>query len=741
MAVNDQMRVFAATVLPSRVVYPVKRLSVFIAALLASATAVQAEPISVGVALVSSFLATTAFTVGGTAISIGTIIQGALLVGGIAAQALLAPRSGGPGQQAQTVNPGAAKSTFDEPEGFEIRAVGRVRVGGLKVFGNTVQSDRWRLIWHCRGPIDGIEEWYIGGRKVQVESDTGEVSDPPYGAPTGSFIYLASKMGADNETSWTQLQTAFPELWTANHRARGVAQTLINYISPGIGTDRFAAMYQNGAPELQVVIRGEKILDPRTGNTVWSDNGILVAMHVAIATGLFHLSDFDIAFINDEADRADEGVATLTSSEPRARAWGIWTGESNPVDIIQSVLDSVGAHMVRRPGGLWGIALTEDEPEAELTIPASSIVDLKLRSGPESVERPNICRVSYYSPEREYEVAEIDMTGIGWAEIGPEVGRVGEHKLELKLPFCPSASQAQRIARRTFAMRRADSGVLVTNLADLPAWTMRYVNLELVDLDKTVLVELGSPRIDDSGATVEWPFVVVPTLKEWLPSRDEAAAPVAAGFQGVVSPIETPATPTGACVTVRPDNAFYEVRALISIPVGATGMTGRYRFASGGSGTMTADTAGTTKLLRLAGNFVSERMFARTRGHNADNMVSLWSPESDNVLALNTTAPNAPSFAIEVEDISATENRITARAVTTGQVGAVGIKITGPDQYPSIGDVTTYAYGGPDLELTRVYVVPKNTGSTPANINFTARVIASGPTDGTAANATHSIPA
>ena len=61
-------------------------------------------------------------------------------------------------------------------------------------------------------------------------------------------------------------------------------------------------------------------------------------------------------------------------------------------------------------------------------------------------------------------MAEINMTGIAWATIDDEVDRWGEKILTVELPFCPSASQAQRIARRIFEWSRADSGTIEKGL-------------------------------------------------------------------------------------------------------------------------------------------------------------------------------------------------------------------------------------------------------------------------------------
>jgi hypothetical protein len=53
-----------------------------------------------------------------------------------------------------------------------------------------------------------------------------------------------------------------------------------------------------------------------------------------------------------------------------------------------------------------------------------------------------------------------------------EVARYGPKYLDLT--FCPSASQAQRIARRKFAQARADTGLLNVDMLRLTAWGLLY---------------------------------------------------------------------------------------------------------------------------------------------------------------------------------------------------------------------------------------------------------------------------
>jgi hypothetical protein len=477
----------------------------------------------------------------------------------------------------QKIQPQEYKNTFQEaPNQSEIRAVGRVRLGGLKVFGNTLGVNRYRLIGHCRGPWSKTEAFFLNGIEMVVDPD-GTVSSLPYGQSDGnSYIRIDQKIGDGTETAWSALTAAFPTMWTSDYRVRGIFQSLVRYISPGVDNDLFLIYYQNGEPALQTEGRAEPVYDPRdTGQDpddastwLWRDNGILVAAHVLRSFPSLTSADLDYDDIADQADLADATVATLTGTEVRARAWGIFPSENARVDVMQQILESIGAEIVPVDNGKYSIRLINDTITPTLEFTTKHILDLDLQSGPESVERPNICRLKYYSPERNYEMAEIKLTDIAWARYQDEIDAVGEQYYDLELPFCPSASQAQRIARLKFEQARADAGIATLNFAGLAAWGESTASFELPDLDQTVDCAIGSPRVNDAEGKVEIPFVVWPTLAAWNPATMEAAAPSILPEMQLASELVQPSIPSNALIVDHPDGKR-EVRIAFSTVSGA----------------------------------------------------------------------------------------------------------------------------------------------------------------------------
>lgn len=559
----------------------IKKLLLAGSSLIAMCVPAMADPVTIG-----GFLFTNTF-LGGVA-GLGTLItatQIGILGLGLAAQALLGRPRG------QRVDPGEFKSVFETSDSSEVNAIGRCSVAGLKAFGNTAGADRHRLILHCASKLVAVEEYFLGERPVTVEA-SGLVSSPPYSKPGDSWVTWEISGDADGtETAWPTLTSAY-DFWTSAHRVRGIAQSLLTYTSPGITTAKFNKLFQSGVPDPRITGRFNIAYDPResgadlnnTATWVWSQNGPLCAARIMMSYPDLTGDDFDWDFISDEADKADTLVDTLTGTEPRSRLSGIWLSESKRGETMDDVLRSIGAEITLSDTGLIRIRLIDDSPTSEIAFTEKHIASFSLKSGPEGVERPNVCRVRYYSSERNYELADIDLTGIPWARVDDEVTRYGEKILDIELPFCPSASQAQRIARRLFLLERADAGVITTNMAGMAAWGLYYGTIVFPDLDENPTCQLAAPRADDASGEVEIPFKAWPQElidDAYDPATMEAAAPDAIPDLSFVSDLDTPAAPSAAALVQYADNS-YELRTQFAGVTSGTQAEAVYRTYTGG---------------------------------------------------------------------------------------------------------------------------------------------------------------
>jgi hypothetical protein len=98
-------------------------------------------------------------------------------------------------------------------------------------------------------------------------------------------------LGTTTTTADARTLELFPDLWSANHRGRGVAKLI------GEFTYNENA-FPTGVPQLTARIRGAKVYDPRDATTAWSENPALLARHV-----YQHASFGKATISSDEDDR------------------------------------------------------------------------------------------------------------------------------------------------------------------------------------------------------------------------------------------------------------------------------------------------------------------------------------------------------------------------------------------------------------------------------------------------------
>lgn len=594
-------------------------------ALLLALSTVSADAgplIALGAALVSAV-----GSLGGV-FSIGGGLLGKLLLTGIAigVQVLFA-------EKPRTPEPQDLKTTKKSEEGPGYIAFGRCEVEGKVAFGNTAGYELFRLILHAFGPLDAVEEYFYDGRSIIVEPN-GKVSSPPFNrAGNESYLTLKTKVGDGTEVSWPQLQDAFPSIWTSAHRARGIAQTLLQFTNPGSDDEKFGKLLTGGLKNVRIRGRWGRFYDPRDESTAWSQNSALICLHYLRQLPFVTDDQIDFDDIADVADACDVLVDTIDGgTAPRSRLSGGGEGVVN-TEFVEELLKSAGLEHRRTPEGKRTFAFLEDNPASELTFEADHVLEYQLRKGPEGARRPNFCRVKYYSAERGYTLAEIDLDDAPWARIDDEIALYGEQETTIELKFCCDASQAQRIARRLFYLERAITGVARTTFAGMAAWGLRTVTFRVPDFGAdNGLLSLKSVidpvSVDDEAGACEIPFTVIPPeLKvPWDADTDEVAPPPVLVDVEYEADIPTPGVPDEAvAVEVSPGNWRVELR--YTPPAEADTTEASYRSYTGGEPDPWSSMEEVNSTLSiLDGDYRGQQMDFRYRVFNGSGASSYLSP-------------------------------------------------------------------------------------------------------------------
>lgn len=630
-----------------------------------------------------------------------------------------------------SANPNDIKQTRKGAEGPGTYAFGRVRIAGKIGFGNTKGYRIYRLVFHCFGPLDGVEEYAYDGREIILEPN-GDVSSPPWGYIGGSRLNVKSQVGDGSETAWSDLTTDFSSQWTSDHKARGVAQSLLKATSPGTGNALFPRLFQGGIKELELLARVGEFYDPRATSSAWTLNGVLHVLH--FWRQLPGMSDAVIDFDDIEAvaDSAEANVDTLTGTAPRCRLSGGWEGPIN-YDILQDMLDSAGLEIRLTDAGKYTLAFMEDDPDSEITFSSRHIIDRDYKAGDDGAKRPNMCRLKYFSPERQYEVAEIDLTDAPWAKVQAEIDAYGEQELPIDLVFCSDASQAQRIARRLFHMARADYGTIKTTFAGVAAWGLRTATIELPEIgtDGASVMKkcrLGPVRVYDEEGVCEIPFKVIPDILQtpWVPETDEVAAPPTLEPFLYESDLPTPDAPVSAMMVTLP-SAVKQLRVAYSLPAssGATVVEAVYREVALAGAFLSMTEYGDPE-----GDGVATANIDKT-GDPCEFKVRIWNGTEgsyfSDVLAAtpandSAVAPDDPT--IEVTQVGSSNN-VMVKVTQSPSIQATYVNITGSGApgIVTLAPFQTYEFGP-------ISVAPSTTETWYATAYNSAAVASSTVSDG-----------
>lgn len=363
------------------------RRSVLIAALLATTALTpqpaRAEPITLflqglgaSLGLYGAAGPAVGLAMGGAAAA--GVTAGTFLFGSVAGQLLLSvglsavaralqPRPNVPSPSERLVN-------FAQPITPMEWAFGRVRKGGPYAITSMQGSRRYYGVLLAAHEIDGIEQWYIDQRAVEVAGN-GEVETAPYftgsGAPGfgDSAVNLVGYNGDAVQVADSRFVSAIPE-WTNDHDMKGLAYAAV--IARRVSDSRFGEVYGNSpatGPAVAPVFRGALVYDPRSDTTAWSDNAALVWAWI-VTERLGGAVDWDEIAI--EADICDQLVDNAQASQQRR--WtlnGSFTDSTDYETLRNQIIAACDGYMFERPDGKLSlrvgrwieptITLTEDD--------------------------------------------------------------------------------------------------------------------------------------------------------------------------------------------------------------------------------------------------------------------------------------------------------------------------------------------------------------------------------------------
>ena len=229
------------------------------------------------------------------------------------------------------------------------RHCGRVRVGGSRVFIETENGNLHQIIAFGQGEFDAIEGYYIDdgvftlGPAAGTTGTTGWVQESPH---NGRSVYIETRLGTATQTAFSTLVSRFPSIWTNDHRLAAISCAHI--IQHAVKAEDFGSVYPNRIAEVQVLARGAKVLDTRTGVTAWSTN-----LPLCLRDYLTHPDGaripaemINVASINAAATIADELVALKAGGNiPRYHGSLSYAFNEEPIAVINRFLAAMDGRL------------------------------------------------------------------------------------------------------------------------------------------------------------------------------------------------------------------------------------------------------------------------------------------------------------------------------------------------------------------------------------------------------------
>lgn len=448
------------------------------------------------------------------------------------------PRGGGQGPGAE---PQDGRVMFTRSIGDRVKRYGRNLVAGQVVFGRAggagaLASDPapapladgqflHRIVVHGHGLANRIIEYRLDGRRRRVESD-GRVLSAEYAHGLGgSVLRIESRLGEVPGLPYAGPVDAAPE-WGAAHRLDGLVTSYIRCEQrPSADMQQ---SYPSGPTELQVLAEFSRVIDPRVGAPIYTDNAALVIADWIEspdgfgATGALHVPDLIAA-----ADRADV-LRQLSNggSLPMWRLAGSAALSEPPEAPLRRMLDASAADLRLRPDGSWSLNVGPD-PDPVVTLTEAQLLEvLQQDDGPGATQRYTTLPATYVDEALDFAETSADPFVLE-AEVARLGGEFPGGALDLRMaPYHAQARHAAKIRalrdnppRRLRARFRPSAIEAIyerTVRLDLPGfglsgvWRVEPFGVSLTDLTVTLDLRQIDPAaqawaLGDEGQPLELP--------------------------------------------------------------------------------------------------------------------------------------------------------------------------------------------------------------------------------------------
>ena len=355
---------------------------------------------------------------------------------------------------------------------------GKCRVSGTIVYLSTTgtKNEYLHIVLTLAGhEVEAIDEVYFNDELVPLTGNT----------PTGFYAGVArvnKKRGVPGDTADADLIADTASLtdgkWTSNHKLSGIA-----YLYVRLTWD--AEKFPSGIPNISAVIRGKKVLDPRTATTAYSANAALCLRDyltdTALGMGMTAAEVDDTAF-GVAATICEEQVQILPLSptvyENRYEANGVIVTSASPDENIGKLLSAMGGLIAYTGGRIVPYASAYRIPTVTLT-EKHFVGPLNVQTRTSARDRVNSVKGVYVSETNNWQVTDFPTISSA-TYVTADNNNVFFR--DVVLPFTTSPSCAQRLA--VLELRRAREEITFSARFRLEAMQVRAGDTVMITNEK-----------------------------------------------------------------------------------------------------------------------------------------------------------------------------------------------------------------------------------------------------------------
>jgi len=359
---------------------------------------------------------------------------------------------------------------------------GKSRVSGTIVYLSTTgaTNEYLHIVLTLAGhEVEAIDEVYFNDELVPL---TGTSNTPDAGSLYNGVARINKKRGVPGDTADADLIADTASLtdgkWTSDHKLSGIA-----YLYVRLTWD--AEKFPSGIPNISAVIRGKKVLDPRTATTAYSANAALCLRDYLTDTSLgmgMTAAEVDDTAFGVAATICEEQVQILPLSptvyENRYEANGVIVTSASPDENIGKLLSAMGGLIAYTGGRIVPYASAYRIPTVTLS-EKNFVGPINVVTRTSARDRVNSVKGVYVSETNNWQVTDFP-TISSPTYVTQDNGNVFFR--DVVLPFTTSPSCAQRLA--VLELRRAREEITFSARFRLEAMQVRAGDTVMITNEK-----------------------------------------------------------------------------------------------------------------------------------------------------------------------------------------------------------------------------------------------------------------